>query len=239
MVIKVKGRPVIGITIDIEGEYLRLKHQYPSAVMRAGGMPVLIPHKSDTSSVARFIDGLLIPGGNDIDPSYFHELPHPSVRLTPRERTNFEITLLRSVMELGKPVLGICYGMQLINVTLGGSLYQDIGSQISGAIDHRNGRHNIEIVQPAAVHILRPLIGKLTGVVVGSSHHQAVKGLGEGLEVFAVSEEGVIEGLFKKDYPFLVGVQWHPERVSEFEEKYDKLSSGIFELFIKHAAGVI
>jgi len=235
----VKDRPVIGITIDIEGEYLRLRHQYPSAVMGAGGMPVLIPHKGDTTSVARFIDGLLISGGNDIDPSYFHELPHPSVRLTPRERTDFEITLLRSVMELRKPVLGICYGMQLINVALGGSLYQDIGSQIRGAIDHRNGRHNVRIIQSTAAHVLRPVFSGLNPeITVNSSHHQAVKGLGEGLEVFAVSEEGVIEGLFKKDYPFLVGVQWHPERVSEFERKYDKLSSGIFELFIKHAAGV-
>ena len=146
---RVGGRPLIGITLDRDGEYLRLKHQYPPAILRAGGIPILIPHCNDPVIIAETIDGLLIPGGGDIDPFYYSEkaafmeretaLPSKGKRCgqsvvglmseiqlhtVPRERTDFEISLLRTIMKLGKPVFGICYGMQLINVAFGGSLYR-------------------------------------------------------------------------------------------------------------------
>jgi len=202
--------------IDREGEYLRLKYHYAEAVMKAGGLPLLTPHGNDPLSIAETIDGLLIPGGPDIDPSYFGEEPHPSLEIAPRERTDFEISVVKAIMRAGKPVFGICYGMQLINVAFGGSLYQDIGSQCDTAIDHRSGYHRI------------------TGgdsifggeFMVNTSHHQAVRGLGDRLEVCAASDDQLVEAICLSDYPFLVGVQWHPERSD------DALSMNLFRRFV-------
>jgi len=238
------GKPLIGITLDRDGEYLRLKHQYPPAILRTGGIPILIPHCNDPATVADTIDGLLIPGGGDIDPSYYSEetasvrgeggisgekercerdaavvMPEVQLHTVPRERTDFEISLLRAIMKLKKPVFGICYGMQLINVAFGGSLYQDIACQFNTIIDHKKGSHRI-------LGEGETLQGEFT---VNSSHHQAVKGLGEGLSVSAFSEDGIVEAITLSNYPFLTGVQWHPER-SE-----DELSVILFRTFVESA----
>lgn len=220
---RIKNKPVIGITLDIDEEYLRLKRLYPSAIIRAGGIPLMIPSGNEPSLIADFIDGLLIPGGKDIDPSYFSEAPHPTVRTVARERTEFEIALLRAVMELKKPVFGICYGMQLINVALGGNLYQDMESQINDVLDHRNGNHGIKIIHDSrfTTHDSR--------FVVNSSHHQAVRKLGEGLEACAFSDDGIVEAFSLRDYPFLFAVQWHPERSD------DELSLSLLRLFVEEA----
>ncbi len=222
---KADRRPVIGITLDVDGEYLRIKHQYPPAIRRAGGIPLLIPHANDPGTVADIIDGLLIPGGGDIDPSYYSEFPiqiedeRTGHRGVSKERTEFEIALLRAIIESRKPVLGICYGMQMINVALGGSLYQDISVQFGTAVDHGKGKHRI---------LGR---GDLLGgeFMVNSSHHQAVKHIGNGLSSIAISDDGIIEALELPGYPFLVGVQWHPERSD------DSLSLDLLASFVGRA----
>lgn len=221
------GRPVIGITLDIEGEYLKLKHHYSSAIIKAGGMPVMIPLGSDANSAASLVDGLLIPGGDDIDPSYLHEEPHPSVKPVSRERTDMEIRLIEAVTNQRKPLFGICYGMQLMSIVFGGALYQDIESQAHWAKDHRAGGHGVRLSDDFcdAMGIDKK------EYTVNSTHHQAVRDAGGRLDVFAMSDDGIIEGFYMKDYPFLIGVQWHPERSG------DELSAGLFRGFVESAHG--
>lgn len=216
------NNPIVGITTDIEGKYLKCRRDYTEAVTRVGGMPVFIPPSENAAFYAEKIDALLIPGGCDINPSYYHEDILPHVKLVPRERSDFEISLLKEMIKLRKPVFGICYGMQLINVALGGTLYQDIESQLSSDIDHRKGYHKIVIKQNRFI-----AEGEYS---VDSTHHQAVKELGSGLMGFTFSQDKLIEAFYRNDYPFLMGVQWHPERFLG-----DKLSLKLFQGFVEAA----
>lgn len=214
-----ESKPVIGITIDIEGEYLRVKHHYPEAVIKASGIPVLISPVDDPVSYVEKIDGLILSGGGDLEPSYYGETMITKLKPVQRQRSDFEISLLKEIMKQHKPVLAICYGMQLINVALGGSLYQDIGLQFSSEIDHTKGSHQVVIEKNRFFKE-----GKYR---VNSTHHQAVKKLGTGLVGFAFSPDKLIEAFSMKEYPFLVGVQWHPERLM-----HESLSSGLFLSFV-------
>jgi putative glutamine amidotransferase len=159
----------------------------------------------EIGDIAEKISGLLIPGGRDLMPSYYNENTLFSIEPESPERIKFEFSLLREIIRLKKPVMGICYGMQIVNVMHGGSLYQDIRSQLGGTLDHRQGSHSISVLD-------NPFLwgGRQT---VNSSHHQGVKKLGEGLVSFATAEDGLVEAFYREGYGFLVGVQWHPERM--------------------------
>jgi putative glutamine amidotransferase len=216
------GNPIIGITIDIEGKYLRINKYYSEAIASTGGVPLLLPPEGNTAVYAGIMDGLLISGGGDLDPSYYHEKTLQKANKVPKKRTDFEMSLLKEVIRLQKPVLGICYGMQLINVFRGGTLYQDIDSQVTVAKNHKKDYHLIMLTEN---RFLRK--GRFS---VNSSHHQAVKKLAKGLTTFARSTDNLIEAFYQEDYPFLVGVQWHPER-----QMKEKISLRLFRSFIEAA----
>ncbi len=220
-------KPLIGITDDRHDRLFRLKRDYVSAVARAGGSPlVLVPVFDDIPHIAELVDGLMIPGGGDIPSEYYNEtamVPAACLDFTEKDRTDFELSLLREVNKKQKPVLGICYGMQLINVMFGGSLYQDIMHQTGGGRGHKDEQHVIRITAP-----FPPGLQQLS-LTINSNHHQAVKTLGSGLEVFAEAEDGIIEGIYSPHHPFLAGVQWHPEKGC------DILSLRILALFIERA----
>lgn len=214
------NRPIIGITADIDGAYLRLRQNYCEAVEDAGGIPLLLPPGSPIERYASIIDGLLIPGGADLDPAYYGETAKEHMHPVSRERSNFEMSLLKEVLGMNKPVLGICYGMQLLNVYFGGTLYQDISAQLPVAINHKNDYHTVVITENRFL---------TQGVFsVNSSHHQAIKTIGKCLSSIARSEDQIIEAFCREDQRFLLGIQWHPERI-----RRDDLSRHIFRSFIQ------
>jgi putative glutamine amidotransferase len=218
-------KPIIGITTDIDGDYLRLKKNYCDAVEEGGGIPLLLPPVVDSEPYAALMHGLLIPGGADLDPAYYHEDMQVHVTPVSRVRSDFEMELLRKVLNMNKPVLGICYGMQLLNVFFGGTLYQDISTQLPVALNHKNDYHMVVITENRLL-----MEGTFS---VNSSHHQAVRTMGKGLSAIAYSEDQIIEAFCKEDHHFLVGVQWHPERMQK-----DNLSLHIFHSFINAARAI-
>jgi putative glutamine amidotransferase len=181
---------------------------------------VILPVTGQAREVSEIIDGLLLTGGRDIPPEYYGEgpaLPADMLRLENRERIEFEMALLVEILLKAKPVLAICFGMQLLNVVHGGTLMQDIGSADSRYLDHTAGTHGIVISDTLNACLQQRY-------VVNSSHHQSVNKVGNGLAVFAASDDGIIEAIYKRDYNHCVGVQWHPERI-----RMDPLSAWLFK----------
>ncbi|MGH7900791.1 MAG: gamma-glutamyl-gamma-aminobutyrate hydrolase family protein [Thermodesulfobacteriota bacterium] len=221
-----KKIPIIGITTDIKEDCFQIERKYPDAVARAGGIPILLPSIANDSGVLKHavlrIDGLLVPGSRDMDPKYYNETPHAKIKPMDEHRTISEMIILESANKRNIPVLGICGGMQLINVFFGGSLYQDIGSLVPEASSHEGGNiHQINIEEETKLY-------KIIGIKTFSTkshHHQSVKAIGNGLRVCAKSTDGIIEGIESID-SFILGVQWHPE-VEESEN-----SKRIFKAFI-------
>ena len=218
-------RPVIGITPDCGETAARpgrpsvpryeLKQAYADAVLAAGGLPIVLPYSEDETAPLEAIelcDGLVLTGGAfDIPPEAYGARPGRRMGPLKRGRTQYEQRLLRAALDVGLPVLGICGGMQLLAVELGGSLHQDIAEELPGTFDHEQ---KLDPRQPG--HPVRVLEGTLLEQIVGtrdlsvnSTHHQAVKDAGRA-RVSAVSPDLVIEAL-ELPGSFVVGVQWHPE----------------------------
>ncbi|MBI5038696.1 MAG: gamma-glutamyl-gamma-aminobutyrate hydrolase family protein [Nitrospirae bacterium] len=234
--------PIIAITAKTEELRGRpqttIPEAYAKAIEEAGGIPLIIPvmgKRQNIASIARIAQGFIFSGGDDIHPRYYGEKPLLNLELSPDERTDFEIALFREVIGLQKPILGICLGTQLINVALGGSLYQDIPTQVNNPLNHR-GPHQVSIVEGTLLHRIfrhrkqrdRAVLAfsipseessdEAKEIQIMSAHHQAVKTPGKDLTVSALSPDGVIEAIAMTDYPFLAGVQWHPEREPDNEQ---------------------
>ena len=223
-----RGAPVIGITADLspaqrnsngvrrEASHF-LPHRYCRAVENAGGVALIVPAMNSNAAVRRLfdlVDGLLISGGDfDIDPSYYGEKPIAGLGVIKQERTEFELDLAMAALKRDLPVLGLCGGEQAINVVLGGTLYQDIPSQLPQAGNHQQshkkeiGGHRITVHERTR---LREILRRRR-VEVNTTHHQAVKQIGKGLIVNATAEDGLIEGIESERHSFVIGVQWHPE----------------------------
>ncbi|MFQ5775340.1 MAG: gamma-glutamyl-gamma-aminobutyrate hydrolase family protein [Kiloniellaceae bacterium] len=215
-------RPVIGLTLDSEAPggysnrpWYAVRENYCAAVLRAGGLPVLLPHEPDQAGAyLDALDGLVVTGGHfDVDPAYFGaESRHDTVRTKDR-RTAFEWALTEAALARDLPVLGICGGQQLLNVALGGTLIQHIPDEVDGALAHEqpNPRdepgHRVRLTPGSLLH-------RICGADefdVNSAHHQAAKEVGPGVIVNARAPDGVIEGIEATAHRYCLGVQWHPE----------------------------
>jgi putative glutamine amidotransferase len=175
---------------------------------------VLISSDIRVSDYAQYLDGLVLQGGTDVSPTAYGEDPIKPEWAGDRVRDAYEMELLHAFIEAGKPVLGICRGMQLINIAFGGSLYQDIASQRPDAARHETPDYDRHVhpVAFAAEGQFARWFAPVTGGRVVSIHHQAVKSLGRGIAVEAVSsEDGLVEALRHTGHVFVAGVQWHPE----------------------------
>jgi putative glutamine amidotransferase len=188
---------------------------YSRGVAAAGGVPVVIPPLEGTAELVETIDGLLLTGGSDIGPALYGQEPHPATAGVVPDRDRAEIELLRAAIDADLPVLGICRGMQLINVLRGGSLIQHLADRDADAAMHKGPpgtftRHPVAI-EPGTR--LGAILGE--GLDVDSCHHQAPDRIGDGLTVTAHAPDGVIEGLELADAAFCVAVLWHPEEDAE------------------------
>lgn len=206
-------KPIIGVNCDYDDDRCFLKKEYTDAIALAGGIPFVLPivgvQKIEPLLLLNKIDGLLLSGGNDISPERYGEFPHEKTRPVLMQKEDFDFLLLKNALDIDLPVLGICYGLQLINVCLGGNLVQDISSQWNTSINHYKDMHNVHIDKTSRLYEIL----KQETIEVNSTHHQAIKSLGKKLMISAVADDGIIEAVESTEHNFVVGVQWHPERI--------------------------
>jgi len=211
-------KPLIGIGSDIyvlpgERDRAFVYTTYVEALRRAGAVPVVIPPQPENArELLESLDGLLLAGGEDCDPAVYGEERHPSVEMMDQRRQENDLSLAKLARERGLPTLGICLGVQVMNVAAGGTLIQDIDSEHETEIEHVSepedrARHDVLVESDTR---LAKILGTRE-LVVNSSHHQAIRDAGSGLRVTAHAPDGIIEGLEDPKHPFYVGVQWHPE----------------------------
>ena len=213
-------------------EWFAVRDDYVRAVESAGAVPVVLaPGPLDhVADVLERLDGLVLSGGSDLDPGHYGEERHETVDDVSPERDAFELALSRAALEQDLPLLAICRGHQVLNVATGGTLIQDIPSQVEGALDHDPKKerwqpaHEVRILPGTR---LREILGR-DRVAVNSIHHQAIKTPGDGLVVTAYSVgDGVIEGVEIPDRRFVVGVQWHPEAFWDQPETFQPLFAAL------------
>jgi putative glutamine amidotransferase len=216
----------MGEQYKLEGvEFSLVTQDYSEALSMAGALPMIMPYIESRSGDEQYIrefldevDGVVLPGGSDIDPALYNSYPQKYLGNISPERDRWELKILQMAMEMKKPILGICRGFQLLNILYGGSLKVDVcGNNDESKIPHMAlmvpkyyKTHKLEIKENTR------LASIFAGdeVAVNSYHHQAVDRVGEGLKVSAVAPDGFVEGIEDPNYPYLVGVQWHPEMMA-------------------------
>ncbi|MBY0359226.1 MAG: gamma-glutamyl-gamma-aminobutyrate hydrolase family protein [Candidatus Obscuribacterales bacterium] len=240
MAMKKDLQPLIGLNMDVAGvapKEASVQANYYEAVQKAGGLPLMIPPSlegSEISALLKRLDGVVFIGGSDYCPSYYKQETHVSNKLLPQERMNFDLLFLQKLVnETTLPYLGICAGMQALNIALGGSLIQHIPEAVPNSqIQHSSPEgwkkgFNKHLVKLAPGSQLKEIY-ELAEIDVVTSHHQSVDKLGEGLVNAAYAEDGIIEAV-ELEERFVIGVQWHPERDWETNQK-------LFAEFVRQAA---
>lgn len=207
---------------------------YVNAILKNQGLPIILPmstHKEFAKEYVDQIDCLLLSGGQDVSPSFYKEEPLEHLGRICPERDEFELALIQEALKQQKPILGICRGLQLLNVYFGGSLYQDQSYARDVVIKHDQNQdtwlctHSVEVVEDG-------LLSSILGAgkhLVNSFHHQFVKELGQKLVVDAKSPDGVIEAFHHGEYPFVLAVQWHPEMLHESCLEMNKIFKAFLE----------
>jgi putative glutamine amidotransferase len=241
------AKPLIGITTQrwsssvthpntrVQGEL----HGYIDAVLAAGGLPVLIPlsvQGDDLRELYGHLDGVILPGGGDLEPALYQAPKHPTTNGIDLDRDQAEIWLARQALSDQKPLLGICRGLQVLNVAAGGSLIQDLPSERPEALPHYfrypafpldYPAHNVQVEEES-------LLARVVGapiVEVNSRHHQAMQAVAPGLAVVGRAPDGVIEAVESPTHPFALAVQWHPENLQA-----QPAMRALFERFVAEAA---
>ncbi len=233
-----KTMPIIGVSSTAESSMSAAPLTYINSIKIAGGVPLVIPitdDKQQIEAVLNVIDALVMTGGEDVDPLFYGEQPNKNLGEVVPDRDNFDILLIKMAVEKGIPVLGICRGEQAMNIAFGGSLYQDIPSQVKGNfVKHsqkaprNHGTHTIDITKGS---LLYNQLG-VESVNVNSYHHQSVKDIAPGFKVTALSKDGVVEAIEKVGTDKVWGVQFHPEG---FVSAGDTKFLGIFKYLVEKA----
>lgn len=227
-------KPIIGISSTFDGKVYSVSKDYIQAITEFGGVPIIIPNLQETNidAIVQLIDGLFLTGGEDIDPTLFGEEPIRGLgKITP-ERDEFEIAIIRKMLKLNKPILGICRGCQILNIAVGGDMYQDIYNQTENCLL----QHIQQAARYHASHFVQVIEGSILSDItqmekfkVNSFHHQAIRKIPNEFEVSALASDGIIEAFESKSHKFVMGFQWHPENMVV---KKDVVSEAIFKSFI-------
>ncbi len=227
-------KPIIAILGAIDDDKtVTLQNTYTRAIEASGGLPLIIPYTENEESLAQYVkicDGFLFSGGCDIEPRKFGEDTLTECGKIQLYRDYIELEIFKRAFNEKKPIMGICRGIQLINVALGGTLYQDIPTQISTDIPHRQTEqknqpsHSVKILSDTP---LMELVAR-ERMTANSFHHQSIKALGEGLEVMALSDDGIIEAVYFNGENYILAYQWHPERLFDT----DSDNKALFDNFI-------
>lgn len=229
--------PLIGITCGLDADRFTVTEYYSRGVEKCGGVPVIIPVTTNLSTLENLsakICGLILTGGGDLDPAHFGEEPAIGMgKITP-ERDHYELELTKIFLASHKPLLGICRGMQVLNIAAGGTIWQDIYTQLYYPVL----KHSQEAPKPYPTHrvnvladtMLSLIFGERNEIRVNSFHHQSINKVAKGFRINAVAPDGIIEGIeSSSDEVFILGVQWHPECMWET----DQLQYLIFQAFIE------
>lgn len=226
-----KSRPTIAVTcsFDKDADSYKIRQDYVQALANSGATPYVIPNLPDKDidpqQIVEDVDGLLFSGGTDFDPNCFDKKPRYELSFIDPDRDSLEIELVKEARRTGLSFLGICRGIQAINIAAGGTIFQDIGSQVENTLRHRQDApawhptHQIEIDSRSLLEEIMD-VAKLR---VNSFHDQAINRVAEGFRVTATASDGVIEGIESEDGNFQIGVQWHPERMWRKHPVHQKL----------------